>query len=172
MDELGHAVVNLCHIVPGGVVCFLPSYDYEHRLYTHWTTTGCLEKINTKKKVAISLVSPSHVTIGISLKRTRIHVFVKVFREPKLASQVNTILTQYSRCIEVSHHTVCIVLYIVCLGNVIVVLLVYCPSSQGCMLASMSFKKAVCICYKRTTSVHVHTYITHNVCTILLTTHY
>jgi chromosome transmission fidelity protein 1 len=73
MDELGRAILNLCNVVPGGVVCFLPSYEYEKRLYTHWTTTGCLDKINSKKKV---------------------------FREPKMASQVETVLTQYSRCIE------------------------------------------------------------------------
>ena len=29
------------------------------------------------------------------------NVVVKVFREPKMASQVETVLTQYSRCIEV-----------------------------------------------------------------------
>ncbi|CAI8015021.1 ATP-dependent DNA helicase DDX11 [Geodia barretti] len=73
MDELGRAILNLCNVVPGGVVCFFPSYEYEKRIYTHWTTTGCLDKINSKKKV---------------------------FREPKMASQVETILTQYSRCIE------------------------------------------------------------------------
>ena len=53
MDELGRAVLNLCHVVPGGVVCFLPSYEYEQRLFSHWTTTTTLDKINNKKKVSI-----------------------------------------------------------------------------------------------------------------------
>ena len=57
MDELGRAILNLCNVVPGGVVCFFPSYEYEKRIYTHWTTTGCLDKINSKKKV-MSLVAP------------------------------------------------------------------------------------------------------------------
>ena len=97
MDELGRAILNLCNVVPGGVVCFLPSYEYEKRLYTHWTTTGCLDKINSKKKVTF-LVSPQ---ISVSVN---VCCDVKVFREPKMASQVETILTQYSRCIEVHTH--------------------------------------------------------------------
>ena len=53
MDELGRALLNLCHVVPGGVVCFLPSYEYERKIFTHWTSTGSLDKINAKKKVLI-----------------------------------------------------------------------------------------------------------------------
>ena len=51
MDELGRALTNLCTVVPGGVVCFFPSYEYERRVHTHWTKTGALEKINRKKQV-------------------------------------------------------------------------------------------------------------------------
>jgi Rad3-related DNA helicase len=29
MDELGRLLVNVCTAVPAGVVCFLPSYQYE-----------------------------------------------------------------------------------------------------------------------------------------------
>ena len=61
MDELGRAILNLCNVVPGGVVCFLPSYEYEKRLFAHWTTTGCLDKINSKKKV------PCLLTISFSV---------------------------------------------------------------------------------------------------------
>ena len=96
MDELGRAILNLCNVVPGGVVCFLPSYEYEKRLYTHWTTTGCLDKINSKKKVKCSC--------GDTLTNHSNYCAMKVFREPKMASQVETVLTQYSRCIEVHTH--------------------------------------------------------------------
>ncbi len=51
MDELGRTLVNLCTVVPGGVVCFFPSYDYEKKVHTHWERTGVLEKIGRKKKV-------------------------------------------------------------------------------------------------------------------------
>jgi chromosome transmission fidelity protein 1 len=38
-------------IVPGGVVCFFPSYEYEKKVYTHWEKVGLLSKITRKKKV-------------------------------------------------------------------------------------------------------------------------
>ncbi len=31
LDELNRVLINTCNIVPGGIVCFLPSYDYENR---------------------------------------------------------------------------------------------------------------------------------------------
>ena len=52
VDELGRALLNLCTVVPGGVVCFFPSYDYEKRVYTRWTETKLLNKIGKKKKVS------------------------------------------------------------------------------------------------------------------------
>ena len=51
IDELGRALLNLCTVVPGGVVCFFPSYDYEKRVYSQWTETNLLDKIGKKKKV-------------------------------------------------------------------------------------------------------------------------
>ncbi|MPC34406.1 putative ATP-dependent DNA helicase DDX11 [Portunus trituberculatus] len=40
LDELGRVLVNVCTVVPGGVVCFLPSYDYEDKLQAHFTSSG------------------------------------------------------------------------------------------------------------------------------------
>uniref|UniRef100_A0A8C8VL55 DEAD/H-box helicase 11 n=1 Tax=Pelusios castaneus TaxID=367368 RepID=A0A8C8VL55_9SAUR len=51
MDELGRILGNLCNMVPGGVVCFFPSYEYEKQVYTHWERTGLLTRLATKKKV-------------------------------------------------------------------------------------------------------------------------
>jgi chromosome transmission fidelity protein 1 len=62
--ELGRLLCNVCNIVPGGVVCFLPSYDYEQLVYAHFQTTGVLQRIGAKKKV---------------------------FREPRKAGQVSSI---------------------------------------------------------------------------------
>ena len=53
IDELGRALVNLCTVVPGGVVCFFPSYDYEKRVHAHWSKTGILERIARKKQVSV-----------------------------------------------------------------------------------------------------------------------
>ncbi|XP_073177198.1 ATP-dependent DNA helicase DDX11 isoform X3 [Lepidochelys kempii] len=50
MDEMGRILGNLCNVVPGGVVCFFPSYEYEKQVYTHWERTGLLTRLATKKK--------------------------------------------------------------------------------------------------------------------------
>ena len=73
MEDLGRAILNLSSVVAAGVVCFFPSYDYERRVHSHWSSSGLLEKISRKKTV---------------------------FREPKMASHVESVLGQYGRCIE------------------------------------------------------------------------
>uniref|UniRef100_A0A4W3IZK4 ATP-dependent DNA helicase DDX11 n=1 Tax=Callorhinchus milii TaxID=7868 RepID=A0A4W3IZK4_CALMI len=75
MDETARIVSNLCNVVPGGIVCFFPSYEYEKQVYAHWEKTGVLAQLETKKKI---------------------------FQEPKKASQVDQVLSEYSRCIQVS----------------------------------------------------------------------
>ncbi|XP_031829021.1 ATP-dependent DNA helicase DDX11 isoform X2 [Nomia melanderi] len=73
LNELGRALVNICNIVPAGIVVFLPSYNFEELLYKHLDKSGIIAKISSKKCV---------------------------FREPKLASQANEILEQYSHHIK------------------------------------------------------------------------
>ncbi|NXN13715.1 DDX11 helicase, partial [Indicator maculatus] len=73
MDETGRILCNLCNVVPGGVVCFFPSYDYEKQVYAHWEKTGLLTRLAAKKKV---------------------------FQEPKQASQVEQVLVEYAKCIK------------------------------------------------------------------------
>uniref|UniRef100_A0A8C1LZX5 Helicase ATP-binding domain-containing protein n=1 Tax=Cyprinus carpio TaxID=7962 RepID=A0A8C1LZX5_CYPCA len=74
MEETGRVLSNLCNIVPGGVVCFFPSYEYEKRILGHWESTGILQRLQSKKKI---------------------------FQEPKKASQVEQVLSDYSKCIQV-----------------------------------------------------------------------
>lgn len=69
LDEVGRILSNLCNIVPGGMVVFLPSYKYEITVNKHLAVTGILKKLSTKKRI---------------------------FREPKLASEVNTWIVQCS----------------------------------------------------------------------------
>ena len=52
MEQLGKVICNLCTVVPGGVVCFLPSYDYEGKVYDHWMRSGILDRISKKKQVS------------------------------------------------------------------------------------------------------------------------
>ncbi|XP_072408555.1 ATP-dependent DNA helicase DDX11 isoform X2 [Chiloscyllium punctatum] len=75
LDECGRVLVNLCKVVPGGIVCFFPSYEYEKRVYTHWEKTGLLTQLEARKKI---------------------------FQEPKKASQVEQVLSEYSMCIQVT----------------------------------------------------------------------
>ncbi|KYQ51038.1 putative ATP-dependent RNA helicase DDX11 [Trachymyrmex zeteki] len=73
LDELGRALLNLCNVVPAGIVVFFPSYNYEDTVFKHLDKSGIIFKISTKKRI---------------------------YREPKLASQVNTILDQYAHSIK------------------------------------------------------------------------
>ncbi|NWX41849.1 DDX11 helicase, partial [Steatornis caripensis] len=73
MDETGRILCNLCNVVPGGVVCFFPSYEYEKQVYAHWEMTGLLTRLATKKKI---------------------------FQEPKKANQVEQVLVEYAKCIK------------------------------------------------------------------------
>ncbi|KAM5252263.1 ATP-dependent DNA helicase DDX11 isoform 6-T35 [Hipposideros larvatus] len=73
MEETGRILCNLCNVVPGGVVCFFPSYEYLRQVHAHWDKTGLLARLAVRKKI---------------------------FQEPKRASQVEQVLTDYSRCIK------------------------------------------------------------------------
>ncbi|XP_072622351.1 ATP-dependent DNA helicase DDX11 isoform X4 [Vulpes vulpes] len=77
MDETGRILCNLCTVVPGGVVCFFPSYEYQRQVYAHWDKSGLLARLAVRKKI---------------------------FQEPKRANQVEQVLMEYSRCIKVCGH--------------------------------------------------------------------
>ncbi|XP_044213032.1 ATP-dependent DNA helicase DDX11 [Thunnus albacares] len=73
MDETGRILSNICNVVPGGVVCFFPSYEYSRRIISHWEASGTLTRLANKKKI---------------------------FQEPKRANQVEQVLSEFSRCIQ------------------------------------------------------------------------
>ncbi|XP_045685142.1 putative ATP-dependent RNA helicase DDX11-like protein 8 isoform X2 [Phyllostomus hastatus] len=73
MDETGRILCNLCNVVPGGVICFFPSYEYQRQVHAHWDKSGLLARLAVRKKI---------------------------FQEPKRASQVDQVLTEYSKCIQ------------------------------------------------------------------------
>ena len=58
-------MVNICTVVPAGVVCFFPSYDYEEKVYTTWSEKGFLQRIESRKRVCIN-----HSRIPLSLCRS------------------------------------------------------------------------------------------------------
>lgn len=51
MDETGRVLSNLCNVVPAGIVCFFPSYEYERKILAHWESKGVLQRLAVKKKV-------------------------------------------------------------------------------------------------------------------------
>jgi len=75
LDELGRALINIVNIVPGGVVVFFPSYDYEKLVCKHLEASGVLERIQ-KKKV--------------------------IYREPKTSSELDKVLADYATSVRLS----------------------------------------------------------------------
>ena len=82
MDEVGRVLANISNVVPGGIVVFFPSYDYEKLIYSHWEKTGVIARLGAKKKV---------------------------FREPRKANQVDFMLGQYTSVIKVGRLVLIIV---------------------------------------------------------------
>ncbi|KAK7604095.1 hypothetical protein V9T40_004368 [Parthenolecanium corni] len=73
MNELGQVLNNVCNIVPAGVVCFYPSYEYEQRTFEHFEKSGLIETLAKKKKI---------------------------FREPKKSCDVDRVLSEYAQFIS------------------------------------------------------------------------
>ncbi|TRY62784.1 hypothetical protein TCAL_00388 [Tigriopus californicus] len=74
LDELYRILRNAINIIPGGVVCFFPSYDYESKVFGYFTKMGYIEKLAVKKKV---------------------------FREPKRSDLMDKVLRDYSlHCVK------------------------------------------------------------------------
>lgn len=74
LDEIGRTVMNLASVAPGGLVCFLPSYEYEQICFDRWTKMGIISSIETKYK--------------------------QVFREPRKASHLKTTFEEYCRVVD------------------------------------------------------------------------
>jgi chromosome transmission fidelity protein 1 len=51
VGELGAALVNLCAVVPHGVVVFFTSYAYEAQVVDAWTRSGVMERLASRKVV-------------------------------------------------------------------------------------------------------------------------
>ncbi|SPO26672.1 related to CHL1 - protein of the DEAH box family [Ustilago trichophora] len=76
LDELGRTLVNLCNIVPKGLVVFVPSYAFLDRVMARWKDTasgGMLQRLGAKKKI---------------------------FVEPKTTMEVDRVLGEYTGAIR------------------------------------------------------------------------
>uniref|UniRef100_A0A1Q3EVL6 DNA 5'-3' helicase n=1 Tax=Culex tarsalis TaxID=7177 RepID=A0A1Q3EVL6_CULTA len=70
MNELISVLINLCQVVPHGIVCFFSSYDYLEQFHSAIQASGRLDRISERKRV---------------------------FREPRGAANVDKILADYAQ---------------------------------------------------------------------------
>ncbi|XP_046853376.1 ATP-dependent DNA helicase DDX11-like [Xenia sp. Carnegie-2017] len=71
--EVSCVLTNICRIVPSGLVCFFPSYDFKEKVVKEWYQSGVFQKIDAKKKI---------------------------FSEPRKAAEVEQTLNDYGRFIK------------------------------------------------------------------------
>jgi hypothetical protein len=57
LNELGRILTNVCNVIPAGIVCFFPSYEYEKLVFEHWEKNGVISKLEIKKKVGFMFFS-------------------------------------------------------------------------------------------------------------------
>jgi chromosome transmission fidelity protein 1 len=69
IDELGRLLLNVCRVVPQGVVAFFPSFDYADACAARWAASGAADALAAVKSV---------------------------FREPRTASAVEALLARYA----------------------------------------------------------------------------
>eukprot|EP00871_Galdieria_phlegrea_P002930 jgi/Galph1/3638/GphlegSOOS_G2297.1 len=79
VDELGRLFINVCRIVKGGIVVFFSSYSYLEYVLKHLKSTGVWKTIEKYKPV---------------------------FQEPQDSSDLNQLLTNYSKTIEKQRHAI------------------------------------------------------------------
>ncbi|ORZ12843.1 helicase C-terminal domain-domain-containing protein [Absidia repens] len=76
IDEIGKCLVNLCNVVPDGMVCFFASFTYLETVYKRWSTAASgniLDRLERKKKI---------------------------FKEPRESNMVDSTLRDYSLHID------------------------------------------------------------------------
>lgn len=49
MNECGEFLIEICKMVPGGLVVFFPSFDYLSMVWAHWKSTGLLSRFQDVK---------------------------------------------------------------------------------------------------------------------------
>ena len=86
-EELGQIIFNLCHIVPGGLIVFFPSYSYLKVAKDVWTPQ-LLDKLGVKKKVYYNV---QHMQTYMLTACP-----MQVFMEPQSSSDVEKVLHEYA----------------------------------------------------------------------------
>ncbi|EWC45923.1 hypothetical protein DRE_04930 [Drechslerella stenobrocha 248] len=82
--ELGRSILNLCNLIPHGVVAFFPSYSYLETVVKIWET-----------KVGSGAQGSASKSLYDSLRAKK-----AVFREEKGSSSVDEILREYAKAVD------------------------------------------------------------------------
>ncbi|KTW27717.1 hypothetical protein T552_02157 [Pneumocystis carinii B80] len=86
LNELGSTLINLCRVIPDGVICFFPSYDYLENIIKKWTIKqegakfSIWERLEQKKRI---------------------------FKEERFSTNIENILQSYSNAIDSSNTSTC-----------------------------------------------------------------
>jgi chromosome transmission fidelity protein 1 len=54
--EAGRVILNLCQIVPKGLIAFFPSYSYMEKVIEIWKSVGILKQLSQKKDIFMESV--------------------------------------------------------------------------------------------------------------------
>ncbi len=103
MDELGRALLNVCTVTPGGVVVFLPSYQYED--------VGAGVNLPSRPPLCLSVCALTvpvfpHPQNTVLRRWREANLLAKlqakkpIFNEPKRAKDVDSVLAAYAAAIE------------------------------------------------------------------------
>ncbi|RKP08780.1 helicase C-terminal domain-containing protein, partial [Thamnocephalis sphaerospora] len=53
LDSLGQSLVNLCNVIPAGVVCFFSSYAYMDTVHRRWLASGINARLEKRKRASM-----------------------------------------------------------------------------------------------------------------------
>ncbi|EPQ26870.1 uncharacterized protein PFL1_05505 [Pseudozyma flocculosa PF-1] len=101
LDELGATLVNLCNIVPDGLVVFLPSYAFLDTVMERWKTETPASSSSVIASEIASATTPSTTTTTTTTATTtsvwkRIEAKKRIFVEPKTTREVDAVLRDYT----------------------------------------------------------------------------
>ncbi|KRY77245.1 Fanconi anemia group J -like protein [Trichinella pseudospiralis] len=66
-DELASVLIDVCNIVPGGILCFIPSYRLLNKLVDRWKQVpGLWDKLNDCKQVIVEPKGSEHLESALT----------------------------------------------------------------------------------------------------------